>query len=504
MKKFIQEKLLSEKGRIHSKKCEKGWFVKNGYDSEYQEILDRTDFLENPTFPQRIYHIFNDLNSNVLCLNCGKHTPRFINFKQGYSSHCSKKCVAEYTRHARKKTMLERYGEFPFCSKESVEKRKKTCLEKYGVEFPFQNKELQDKQTQTMIRKYGVENPSQIPEFLEKRIETSLKNWGTEHPNQSEEVQERTKKTNLEKYGVEYFFQTEIFKEMSKEFPGSNKSTGELEVVDFLRTITNSEIIQGNKSVLNGKELDILIRDKNLAIEYCGLYWHSNKFRDNTYHKEKLDECEKQGIRLITIFEDEWLNNKEIVKNKLSHILQKNNIKKIFARKCDIVIINNKEKKSFYDRYHIQGDGISSVNIGLYYSEELVACMSFKQRKKGIFELDRYATKYTIVGGFNRLLTYFKNNYTWSEIITFADLRWHLGNVYKQSGFILEKVLKPDYQYYINNKRIHKFNLRKSSMKKKFPNVYDETLTEAENANNIGILKVYDCGKLRYKLINEK
>lgn len=503
MKKFIKSNLLDDKGTVHWSKTSKNWFTEKGYTKEYEQILEKTSFLNSPSFQQRLYHILNDINHEIFCLNCNTQHTKFITINKGYNTYCSNKCSSNHTKSRRRDTIIDKYGEYPFCSENSIKKRRETCLQKFGVEFPFQNKEIQDKQTETMLIVYGVENPSQLQEVKDKKINTSLKNWGTENPNQCEEIHNKKIKTVLEKYDVEYFFQTEKFKEAIKDYSFPTHSKGENEVFEFIKTITRSEIQQGNRSILNGKEIDIYIKDKNIAIEYCGLYWHSNKFRSNSYHKEKFNLCENQNIRLITIFEDEWIENKELIKTKLSHILNSNNSKRIFARKCSIKIVNKKEKTEFYNNNHIQGDGISSINIGLYFNNELISCMSFKQRKETIFELDRYATKYNVIGGFNKLLNYFKQNYNWKEIITFADLRWHLGEVYNQSGFKLDKILNPDYSYIINNKRIHKFNFRKSKIQQKFPDLYDENLSESENMKNIGISKIYDCGKLRFKLVKE-
>ena len=500
VKEFIQKNLQDKKGFIHGTKLKREWFLKNNFEKEYEQILNKTSFLTNPTFVQRVYHILHGVNFVPVCLNCQTKVPIFESINKGYRKYCSCKCQVIHSKETRKTTIIEKYGELPLCSKKSIEKRKKTCIEKYGVEFPLQSKEMQDKKLQTIFDRYGVENPSQLQEVKEKKAKTCLKNWGTNNPNQREEVLEKRKKTNIEKYGVEHFFQSEEFKEMSKDFTSSNKSNAEIEILEFIKTIVCFNIEQGNKSILNGKELDILIKEKNIAIEYCGLYWHSTKFRNASYHKEKFDACKKQGIRLITIFEDEWLKNKNLIKTKLTHILGVNKSEKIFARKCSIKIVSRAEKTEFFDRYHIQGNGISSINIGLYFNNELVSCMSFKDRKQGIYELDRYATKYVVVGGFNKILNYFKNNYDWQEIITFADLRWHLGAIYEQSGFVRDKLLNPDYSYIINNKRVHKFNFRKALIKKKFPDMYNENLSESANMENIGILKIYDCGKIKFKL----
>jgi hypothetical protein len=51
-------------------------------------------------------------------------------------------------------------------------------------------------------------------------------------------------------------------------------SEEENELFLWLSTVYDEEIIQSNRSILNGKELDIFIPGKNIAIEYNGLYSH--------------------------------------------------------------------------------------------------------------------------------------------------------------------------------------------------------------------------------------
>jgi len=43
--------------------------------------------------------------------------------------------------------------------------------------------------------------------------------------------------------------------------------------------------------------------------------------------------CKKQGIRLVHIFEDEWLYKQDIVKSRMKNILNITT-NKIYARKC--------------------------------------------------------------------------------------------------------------------------------------------------------------------------
>lgn len=501
MKSFIITTLL-DGDKFHSKKGNKEWFIKNDYEKEYIEIIQTTAYLSNPSFTQRLYHIVNDIDQLITCPNCN-NIPQFISLKKGYRTYCSNKCQIEFTKEKRKQTIKDKYKINPLHSISTSEKRKQTNLEKYNSEYPFQNKSIQAKQKQSMLDLYGVKNPSQLEHVKKQKIKTSLNNWGTSHPIQNTTIKNKLKATSLEKYGREYFFQTTEFKEKIKDYVFPSQSKAETEIIEFLNQNGITNIEQGNRSLLNGKELDIYVKDKNIAIEYCGLYWHSNKFKDKSYHKEKFNACKEKNIQLITIFEDEWNTKKLLVKQKLLHLLNSNNTIKIYARKCEIKLVDTKEKTYFHGRYHIQGNGISSLNIGLYFNTELVSCMSFKVNKNKQFELTRYSTRYHVIGGFNKLLNHFKINYDWNEIVTFADLRWHLGNVYKISGFIEDKILDTDYSYIINNKRIHKFNFRKDQIKNKFPELYNENLSEAKNMENIGILKIYDCGKIRFKLTKE-
>ena len=58
-----------------------------------------------------------------------------------------------------------------------------------------------------------------------------------------------------------------------------------------------------NQRIYNGKEADILIPDKHIAIEANGCYWHSEIFVDKLYHQDKKKLIEATGDSLISIYE---------------------------------------------------------------------------------------------------------------------------------------------------------------------------------------------------------
>jgi hypothetical protein len=295
----------------------------------------------------------------------------------------------------------------------------------------------------------------------------------------------------------------------------NGRSNLEKEILDYIKSIYNKEIITSYRSILNNKqELDIYLPNDNTAFEINGLYWHSeegsNGRCNQNYHLNKTEQCLKKNIILIHIFEDEWVNNKIIVKSKIKHILKLNNKPRIYARKCHIKEISTEMKNKFLNKYHLQGEDSSSIRLGLFSQErKLVAVMTFSKPRKSLghintnydYELVRFASSYNfiIVGGFSKLLEYFKRNYDWKSIVTYADRRWSTGNLYEKCGFKLDHISKPNYWYFNGIiERKHRFNYRKTNLKKLFPEIYSDEKTEKEIMKEVNYFKIWDCGNLVY------
>ena len=287
----------------------------------------------------------------------------------------------------------------------------------------------------------------------------------------------------------------------------SIKSKSEEEIYNFIKTLLpNEEIYLNDRHILNGTELDIYIPNKHFAIEFDGLYWHSNK--DKNYHLTKTESCESKGIQLIHIFEDEYQYKKDIVLSKIKHILKCNTNNKIFARKCQIKEISYNESNLFLEKNHIQGGCKSNIYVGAFYKDNLVSVMTFREEVKNSnkWELTRFANdiNYQIIGTAGKLLNYFIKNYNPEYIKSFADRRWSSNlsaNLYNTVGFKLYKILSPDYRYYINGncKRFHKFNFRKQTLLKRYPDSgLTEDMTEYEMTQKLGFYRIWDCGLFKY------
>ena len=306
---------------------------------------------------------------------------------------------------------------------------------------------------------------------------------------------------------------------------GCEKSIGEKEVYDFICSLGASTVIPNDRKTLPKKrELDIYLPELGIALEYDGLLYHSVEWIIQQKTKLGVDlssakkeakeralwkttESKKLGIRLIHIFEDEWLEHRDIVEDKIKSILKIPQTR-LYARSLSVRQITSKTASTFYDTNHIQGGLKNTVSVGLYKDKVLVAAQSFRKARKAkgqpnnSWELTRYATLLgtVVIGGFSRCLKWFEREYSPNEIISFADLRIcdPENNVYEKNGFTKSHVSKPDYYYVKGSKRFHKSEFRKSKFKKKYPKIYSSDKTESQMAKEAGLFKIYDCGKIRY------
>jgi len=250
---------------------------------------------------------------------------------------------------------------------------------------------------------------------------------------------------------------------------------------------------QSNKKIIAPYELDIVVPSKKLAIEYCGLFWHSEYNQpDPNYHANKLKLCKQQGLRLITIFEDEWTHRRPIVENRLRAILGATS--KIYARKCLVNPIAIALAREFTEQHHIQGHSQCRYAYGCFFEGKLVAVMTFgrpRYNRHYEYELIRYASIGTVVGGAGRLLSAFVKQHDPKNIISYCDLRWGTGNLYQRLGFEQVKANGVGYSYTDFVQRYHRSKFTKSSLVK---NGADPNLSEHEIMREKKMYRIWDCG----------
>lgn len=447
-------------------------------------------------------------------------------------------------------TCLKNFGvKYPSQNKEVYEKQKMIFKEKYGVDNPCKNKKISNKikETWSNIDKNTKEK------IIESRARTFLLNKGylAEEIDNSEYTYSELKQnefridnySNRVRYALNQGFEIvttledfhTIHKpqagitikyrhiECGKEFEQYNNygfmsdnsfincpycplpyegSREQSEVYNFLKTIYSKPILQNDRSCLHNSEIDLLLPDINLGIEYNGTIWHTETFahKNKHYHIDKWKQAKEKGIDLLFIYDFEWKEKKEIVKSILRNRLGLHD-KKIYARNTYTKQVSLEEAKEFYLLNHIQGSNINSkqIHLGLYSSDNiLVSLITFSDNsiRTKDWELVRFANKLNtiVVGGFSKLLKHFEKTYLPTKIVTYSEVRLFTSKVYEKNGFTLSHITSPSYFYTLHGKFYgHRQRFQKSMIKKKFNN-YNDNLTEYENMLNNGFDRVWDCG----------
>jgi len=365
-------------------------------------------------------------------------------------------------------TSLARYGiAHPVARVHVKECFKQKMLLRYGVPHNFLVPQVRQQVADTMLKRYGVSNISFAPSFRAKAAQTTLDRWGTlNHQNYGKA--EETVATYIEQLGFSITRQFQL--------PNSAKS------------------------------IDIYIDSKKIGIEYCGLYWHCEPKVQRAAHRIKMDLAAQQGIRLITLFEDEWLQRTAAVQGVLKTILGIPS-QSLGARTCTLTQIATGQANAFLVEHHIQG-GHAGIKIafGLFSkANELVGVLTLKHDYRpntaDAIVLQRLCFKHDlhIPGGASKLFAAAKS---WSKeqgykrIISWSDNRWFLGGVYEKLEFTCVNENQCDYAYVDLTKHIR---LSKQTQQKQKTDCPPE-LTELEWANKRGLARIWDCGHKRWEL----
>jgi len=455
----------------------------------------------------------------------------------------------------------------PSCHKDNMRKKRKERESNKPAPKPRGNpfakktpEEMADiiaRRKEATIKKYGVENPSQSEEIKRKKVLTLLRNYGVENPMYSDDIKEKIKTTNSDRYGVtnparkhmdarveevlenarllkEYMegknfveameglgiCQTTLSKYLTMySIRDGGRSSYERQIKAFLVSLgfdpktDDRSILKNKDNPSKSKEIDFVIPEKNIGIEFHGLQCHSvidlekRGISPNSYHSDKTKGCKKKGIHLITIFEDEWLDKQEIIKSVLKNKLGLSE-KGPGARSLEVKYISWVEARDFTEKHHIQGKPTGITHrIGAFHNEELVATMLFGEPNRPgscEIELKRFCTNGKSYAGLaSKMFKYFVRNESPKSIISFADLRWADGGVYDKLGFINEETIPPSYFYvkadgpdkYRN--RFNKSRFTRERISKKF-GVDITGKSEQQLMKELGFDRIYDCGKIRF------
>lgn len=426
-------------------------------------------------------------------------------------------------KEKREKTNIERFGEKTnLLTKETKEQIKKTNKNLYGVEYVLSSEIIRKKGKETLFKKWGVESYSKTDMFKSKMNEKS-KNYISSILDKDNIIYTLDNDNNIiMKCAKNHDFTISYITYYRRKFtckntlcticnPIDNNTVSDKEnmIYEYIKENYNGIIIQSDREVLEGKELDIYLPDLNIAIEYNGVYWHSELYKERNYHLDKFLKCKEKGIHLIQIWEDDWFYKQDIVKSRLANILNFTT-NKIFARKCVIKEVKYKNISKFLFDNHLQGEFKSKINLGLYYNNELVSVMTFgglrknlgSKKEDNVYEMLRFCNKlnYSIIGGASKLFKYFIKTYNPLKIISYANIDYSNGHLYTTLDFNFDKRTEPNYYWCKKIIRENRFKYRKDKLIKEG---WDTNLRESDIMYKKGYFKIWDSGNLKFIFYNK-
>lgn len=480
---------------IRNNKFNNEIWISNKYPDFYFFIKNK--FNLDISWKEKLFLYENSIDYPPLCY-CGNNL-KFV--KGRYHTYCSIKCMSN--------------------DKKIIEQRRNSCINKYGVDCPTKNDYIRKKVKGTTILRYNVSNVSKLESIKLKVKQTNNDKYGVDYVSKKSDVRLKLSnvmknnssllvegKRNINKLNIQN--KINIFNLKLIDIIGTSKyrilcdkdhifdidknmlndrirngnticticnevntsSNAQDQIFYFIKDNYKGEILKNKRSIIS-KELDIYLPELKISIEYNGLYWHSDIYKEILYHYNKTEECLRNGINLIHIWEDDWINKKDIVKSKILDILSLNHI--INSDSCEIVDLSIIESKIFLKNNDLNYINYFTIPIGLLYNSEIVSIMVFDIIDNHYELIEFCDKKYTsVLGGslklFNYFLTHSDNN---KIVISYHDRSW-FNYFYKECGFIYKRTTIPNYNYVINGYRKNTFiNFNKYS-------------------------KIYDCGHDEY------
>ena len=281
-------------------------------------------------------------------------------------------------------------------------------------------------------------------------------------------------------YTKQYFQNDKKYKKKNKKFcdvcyprHDTKTSGGEEEINSYIASL-DITTISSCRNLIWPYEIDIFLPDHNVGIEYCGLYWHSELGGSGkSRHLNKREMAAEKDIIILTVFEDEWHNQKDIVMSNICNITGKHK-KEIESN--NIMPVNRNILNEFLVENHISGIGKYTVGYGIYHENEIVSVMSFNNS-----EINRYADKNfcNVHNSFQKLLNYHISSHN-NRITGFIDKRWHGNeNHFTENGFNEISHSVP-YYWHIESNRLRRY--RKPQSQNKHSSI------------------IWDCGYVNYEL----
>lgn len=446
------------------------------------------------------------------CLTCSAAV-KFGGWKIGYTKFCDTSCQMQHPEQQsiRKQDALKRFGVNSYLqTPKSKEKTKKT---KSTPEYSERHKTAIRSVWEDANRKADV-----VQRMLASRKEkaTGL-SWSKQFPQKSKALNDanftiiettpygkplRVKHTDCDQ--EQWFGRfSNSGRYLCAACHPNPRTKSESEFLDDLSAALEINI---KRNVRIGRyKIDGVVG--NVGIDYNGLFWHSGAAsaagfgeHNPNYHHERWKICKDAGVMLLQVFEDEWMNNREMILSRIKHALNVSTTR-YHARKCSVLEIPISTARKFLIDHHSAKSVPCKLAVGLFFENCLIAVATFGKTRFGKnrndIELLRFCSIGSVAGGLSKLIKFVLIRLSADRIISYSDNFWGSGEGYQSAGFLLEREVLPGYFYFDKKHFVRRPRqvMRKDQFTKVFGKTWDPMLSEEQNAKTVDCYQVFDAGK---------
>lgn len=312
-------------------------------------------------------------------------------------------------------------------------------------------------------------------------------------------------------------------------------SVAEKHFADFVESLGH-DVIRSDRQTLDGKEIDVFVPSLNIGFEFNGTYFHSNKFiKDSAKHKEKYELAKNKNIKLIQIWDVDWLKNKNNIKKYVKQVLYKATIKNVVA---DVLtaksLVMESIDKNVFKNLLSENSPLCFVESDVYLAlknadEKIVSIASFVK-----YNNDYYVSRFVNVeecmedaknvndkltentietnGYFDLLIECFESSYEYNNLYFVDDNMLPMLDLFtlricqnnndeeKSPNWVECYEIEPDYQLVKGTGKYVKYlNEKGVKMTGDSTFMFNRELNDKEIALSNDMLKIYDAGKTVYR-----
>lgn len=273
----------------------------------------------------------------------------------------------------------------------------------------------------------------------------------------------------------------------------SATSEPEKELAEFVRSIVpESEVLTNDRKALDGKELDIFIPSRNVAIEFNGTFWHDERHLKDDAHETKRQLCEKRGIHLIQIWQDSWEKAKQGCKNLIMRELC-NDMNTMDAE--GLSYLDDQDAiREFAESLSTQPLRTNTTYAALYDEHGNIVCAIEFETDKDETTIVGYTEKEPVRGGIQKIIGELEargTKGTWLAVISTDGET----SAFETPDFIAVEQLPPRWSF-IDGSQSHARRRDQDEMRKLIPThgheTTDEKIRELAKKNNL--FRTYNSG----------